>query len=155
MHKTLIVTDDTQLGVDTDLQVLTFGQYLADFPKLNEPKTRVINLCDTGKYLSQGYYCSLLAQARKHKVLPSVNVINDLRATTKGEVARLPLPKTFRWSEQKNTPVTFYVLFGQTRDQHLAQLASLAFRHYPCPILRLTLHLGAEWTNADVQSKPA
>ncbi|RDV24249.1 carboxylate--amine ligase [Alteromonas aestuariivivens] len=152
MHRTLIVTDDTQLHVDTDLQVLTFEQYLADFPKLNEPKTRVINLCDTGKYLSQGYYCSLLAQARKHKVLPSVNVINDLRASEKGERARIPLPKTFRWPEQKNPSQTFYVLFGQTREPALMPIASMAFRHYPCPIMRVTLHIGAEY-GAEAVSK--
>ncbi len=79
MHKTLIVTDELTPFRNSSLTVLTFQEYLAEFPKLNEPKTRVINICDTTRYLSEGYYCSLLAQARNHSVLPSVNTINDLR----------------------------------------------------------------------------
>ena len=79
MHHTLIITDIAEQLDLPELTVLTFQQYLQDYPKLNEPKTRVINLCDTGKYLSQGYYCSLLAEARQHRVIPGVNTINDLR----------------------------------------------------------------------------
>ncbi|HKK18691.1 MAG TPA: RimK-like ATPgrasp N-terminal domain-containing protein, partial [Opitutales bacterium] len=79
MYKTLVVTDGGTDLPDPDLKAIPFDQYLADYPKLGEPKTRIINLCDTGLYLSRGYYCSLLAESRKHQVLPSVNTINDLR----------------------------------------------------------------------------
>ena len=97
MHKTLIVVDDITGFAISDQTVLTFQDYLDDFPKRNEPKTRVINLCDTSRYLSQGYYCSLLAQARQHRVLPSVKTINDLRIVDEGR-ARLPLPDKFKFS---------------------------------------------------------
>jgi hypothetical protein len=36
-------------------------------------------LCRSYKYLGAGYYVSLLAEARGHKVIPSVRTINDLR----------------------------------------------------------------------------
>src|SRR5512137_2741957 len=39
---------------------------------------RVLNLCRSYRYLSVGYYCSLLAEARRHKVVPSIRTINDL-----------------------------------------------------------------------------
>jgi len=42
-------------------------------------RTQVINLCRSYKYLGLGYYVSLLAEARGHKVIPSVRTINDLR----------------------------------------------------------------------------
>ncbi|QJR79805.1 RimK family protein [Alteromonas pelagimontana] len=145
MHKTLIVADDVSHFNDTSLTVLTFQDYLAEFPKLNEPKTRVINLCDTGKYLSQGYYCSLLAQARRHRVLPAVNTINDLRMTDTDEgAARLPLPDKFSWPTKPSEPTTFFVLFGETKDQNLSRIAQMAFRHFPCPILQVTLHVAAQ-----------
>lgn len=78
MHTTLIVVDPAEI-VPPNFQVISFDQYLSDYPKLDEPRTRVINLCDTEHYLSRGYYCSLLAESRQHRVLPSVNTINDLR----------------------------------------------------------------------------
>ncbi|HEX4975762.1 MAG TPA: RimK-like ATPgrasp N-terminal domain-containing protein, partial [Pseudomonadales bacterium] len=89
MYKTIVVvdSDDTEIQSyfekDPVLLVISFQRYLTDYPKLNEPKTRVINLCDTAHYLSKGYYCSLLAEARQHKVLPSVKTVNDLRDSGK------------------------------------------------------------------------
>ncbi len=145
MHKTLIVADDVSPFADSDLTVLTFQDYLAEFPKHNEPKTRVINLCDTDKYLSQGYYCSLLAQARRHRVLPGVNTINDLRmAANHQSPVRIPLPDKFAWSQQDTLPSTFFVLFGKTQHPSLARVAQTAFHMYPCPIMQLTLHVAKE-----------
>lgn len=142
MHKTLIVVDDTS-GFDiSDQTILTFQQYLEEFPKRNEPKTRVINLCDTSRYLSQGYYCSLLAQARQHRVLPSVKTINDLRIVDEGR-ARLPLPDKFQWSGAEGIE-SFFVLFGKTKDQRLEALAKAAFEAFPCPVLTVTLHMAAD-----------
>ena len=44
-----------------------------------EERTQVVNLCRSYKYLGVGYYVSLLAEARGHRVIPSVRTINDLR----------------------------------------------------------------------------
>lgn len=41
-------------------------------------RVQVINLCRSYKYLGHGYYCSLLAEARGHKVIPSVRTISEL-----------------------------------------------------------------------------
>ncbi|WP_410968044.1 RimK-like ATPgrasp N-terminal domain-containing protein, partial [Salmonella sp. SAL04281] len=41
-------------------------------------RVQVINLCRHYKYLRHGYYCSLLAEARGHKVIPSVRTISEL-----------------------------------------------------------------------------
>ncbi|HBC33461.1 MAG TPA: RimK family alpha-L-glutamate ligase, partial [Marinobacter adhaerens] len=57
--------------------VLTFDQYL-QFPAPPASRVRVINLCQSARYLSKGYYCSLLAEARGHHVVPSVMTLNDL-----------------------------------------------------------------------------
>ncbi|AYA63967.1 RimK family protein [Alteromonas sp. RKMC-009] len=142
MHKTLIVVDDTSGFTLPDQTILTFQDYLDEFPKRNEPKTRVINLCDTSRYLSQGYYCSLLAQARQHRVLPSVKTINDLRIADEGS-ARLPLPDKFKWPVTEGIE-SFFVLFGKTKDQALLQVAATAFEAFPCPILQVTLHIAAD-----------
>ncbi len=41
-------------------------------------RVQVINLCRSYKYLGHGYYCSLLAEARGHKVIPSVRTMSEL-----------------------------------------------------------------------------
>src|SRR5690606_21913707 len=58
--------------------VITAGQYLRD-ASVHEERTQVINLCRSYRYLGGGYYVSLLAEARGHRVTPSVRTINNLR----------------------------------------------------------------------------
>ena len=59
--------------------VVTAKDYLKEAIRSDEERTQVINLCRSYKYLGTGYYVSLLAEARGHKVIPSVRTINDLR----------------------------------------------------------------------------
>ncbi len=141
MSKTIIVLDDVSVDVQGDWELVSFAEYLSDFPKKNEPKTRVINLCDTEHYLSRGYYCSLLAEARQHKVLPSVNTINDLRVNADGtQELTMPLtakllPENFRPDEE----VDLYIYFGWVEQAQWRKLAKRLFREYAAPILLLTI----------------
>ena len=48
MYKTIIVVDSQDHGISkTDYTIVTFEEYLSAYPKKNEPKTRLLNLCDT------------------------------------------------------------------------------------------------------------
>ncbi|MEM5551821.1 RimK family protein [Pseudoalteromonas neustonica] len=122
MFKTLIVVDNNEQTLAHSFEnVITFNTYLRDYPKLNEPKTRIINLCDSSQYLSKGYYCSLLAEARKHQVLPSVKTINALRS---GQALMLNLGQI---------DGTFY--FGNAVNELQSKAAKAVFKQYPAPIL--------------------
>ena len=61
------------------VDVMSAMDYLREPVGGDDERTHVINLCRSYKYLGTGYYVSLLAEARGHKVLPSVRTINDLR----------------------------------------------------------------------------
>ena len=80
MASTLLVVDDLSdwSPYYPSERVISFEQYLAGERVSAEQRVRVINLCGSYAYLSDGYYCSLLAEARNHHVIPSVKVINDL-----------------------------------------------------------------------------
>ena len=58
--------------------VITFDDYLERVTQSSGERVRVINLCRSYRYLGTGYYCSLLAEARGHNVLPSVNTLSEL-----------------------------------------------------------------------------
>jgi SOS response regulatory protein OraA/RecX len=80
MSQTYIVVDqakDWSAFLPSD-RVITFTQYLNLAATKSQGRTRIINLCKNSKYLSDGYYCSLLAESRGHHVMPSVRVLNDL-----------------------------------------------------------------------------
>lgn len=122
MFKTLIVVDNNEQSLAHSFEnVITFNTYLRDYPKHNEPKTRIINLCDSSQYLSKGYYCSLLAEARKHQVLPSVKTINALRS---GQALMLNIGV-----------LTDALYFGHAVNELQSKAAKAVFKQYPAPIL--------------------
>jgi len=122
VFKTLIVVDNNEQTLAQSFEnVITFNTYLRDYPKQNEPKTRIINLCDSSQYLSKGYYCSLLAEARKHQVLPSVKTINALRS---GQAPILNVGQ-----------IDGTLYFGNTQNDLQSKAAKSVFKQYPTPIL--------------------
>ncbi|MFT4900948.1 MAG: glutathione synthase/RimK-type ligase-like ATP-grasp enzyme [Lentimonas sp.] len=139
MYKTIVVTDQAEMP-SLDLEVISFDQYVTDYPKLGELRTRIINLCNTDQYLSRGYYCSLLAESRQHQVLPSVNTINDLRhlndTNESSQLAPLLLPKISLGLEH---PMELLIYFGWTSVVQCSQVARSLFERFPSPILKALL----------------
>ncbi|MDX1679330.1 MAG: RimK family protein [Akkermansiaceae bacterium] len=143
MYKTLVVTDDGKPIPGLDFKPITFEQYLADYPKLGEPKTRIINLCDTGRYLSRGYYCSLLAESRKHQILPGVNTINDLRQLEDTDEAHQILAALLPVVQEADEPPRhLYIHFGQTENEAWKPFAKALFQRFPAPILKVVFAHG-------------
>lgn len=140
MLNTLIVVDDLPPSPLQDLPgVISFEEYLRDYPKLNEPKTRIINLCDTTHYLSKGYYCSLLAEARRHHVLPSVKAINELRSNDEGEDFWLMESRLTKLIPDDDTD-NLLICLGKVADLSWQKLATQVFQRYPAPLLKLALN---------------
>jgi glutathione synthase/RimK-type ligase-like ATP-grasp enzyme len=151
MARTLLVVDDLSDWnpyYPSD-QVITFENYLATEQGEPQQRVRIINLCSSYRYLSDGYYCSLLAEARGHHVIPSVRVLNDL---SKKALYRLQLDdlsetveRAFK-SADKNSEITLISYFGTTPDPALQELARLLFERFSCPILEVTLRCyGKRW----------
>ena len=67
-------------NADAPHKVITTGDYLAR-PKLfaGLGRAKIINLSRSYNYQSKGYYASLLAEARGHRVIPTVETMLDLR----------------------------------------------------------------------------
>lgn len=150
MSNIYLVLDDlrswrAEFPADT---VISFDTYLKEHPIKGQKKTRIINLCNTDLYLSKGYYCSLLAEARGHKVLPSVNTLTDLSSK------QLYLLQVDRLLKQLNKRVPdesgrediiFNIYFGKTEQRELRLLARKLFERFPCPILRVVLTWQGRW----------
>ena len=123
--------------------LLTFDQYL-QFSAPAHSRIRVINLCQSARYLSQGYYCSLLAEARGHHVVPSVMTLNDLgrKGLFSLQLEELD-PAVIQWLDgamanadsKGNRSVTVMTFFGQAEVPELKPVARALFERFPCPIL--------------------
>jgi glutathione synthase/RimK-type ligase-like ATP-grasp enzyme len=136
MSTTLVVLDNDLIIPQVSLNSISFEVYLHDYPKINEPKTRVINLCDTETYLSKGYYCSLLAEARNHQVLPSVKVINSLR---NGRSIWLDGFDDLKEVDPDDVGQAQLVCMGEVADERYKKIANKVFSKIPAPLLKIVI----------------
>ena len=130
--------------------VISFADYLALTDEPSRAPMRVINLCRTDRYLSQGYYCSLLAEARGHRVIPGVATLNLLR-NRKLFVLQFDdlndrIEKIFNAlpnAEQDRFALRSY--FGRVEQPAFAALARYLFERFACPILEIEFRRRQNW----------
>jgi hypothetical protein len=128
--------------------VVTAMDYLRA-PATGEERTQVVNLCRSYKYLGSGYYVSLLAEARGHRVIPSVRTINDLRKRSlyglDVEDLNQKLTNFLPAGGRDTTDLGILVYFGQTGYPDLQDLARQVFETFPCPLLRIEFERERVW----------
>jgi glutathione synthase/RimK-type ligase-like ATP-grasp enzyme len=116
-----------------------------------EAGTIIINLCRSYKYLSVGYYCSLLAEARGQVVLPAVKTINDLSRKAVYRLALSALEATLNQllsavpHAETSDGFALDIYFGLTAYQPLAALAQQIFDCFPVPLLRVEIERRGNW----------
>jgi glutathione synthase/RimK-type ligase-like ATP-grasp enzyme len=138
----LVVDDLGQWSHDLPGQpVISFETYLTEHPIKGQKRTRIINLCNTDQYLSKGYYCSLLAEARGHKVMPPANTLTDLGSQQLTLVQASEILENLSKQDLTKTEggYSFRVYFGRTPLPALKTLARRLFERFPCPVLEVIL----------------
>ena len=127
-------------------QVITFEEYLAEEDSGN--RLRVINLCSSYSYLSDGYYCSLLAEARGHNTIPSVKALNDIGKKSLYQLQLDDLSQTLERAfkdRDKHNEIKVLSYFGTVQDPDLLDLAKRLFERFSCPIIEVTLRYEQQW----------
>jgi glutathione synthase/RimK-type ligase-like ATP-grasp enzyme len=128
-------------------EVVTANEFIADDNGHRPTRRSVINLCRSYDYLSVGYHCSLLAEARGQRVLPSVDTILGLgRAQQFQDRAAALVEQFIGPAVVPSTGKTFSlrVYLGQTIHPALRRFAQALFRVFGCPLLSIRLVCDAE-----------
>ena len=137
------------------VDVISAMDYLREPIGSDEERTHVINLCRSYKYLGTGYYVSLLAEARGHRVMPSVRTINDLRRRSLYgldiEDLNQKLTHFLPAGGRDTTDFGTLVYFGETAYPALQDLARQVFEMFPCPLLRIEFERDRVWQVASIK----
>lgn len=114
----------------------------------NKERIKIINLCRNYKYLSHGYYCSLLAEARGHSVIPSVKAVNDLSRSflynLQTEDLDMAIQKAFK-NQNPSEGFSITIFFGRTDREQLQDVARQVFDLFPAPILHVDFEWNKKW----------
>ena len=149
----IIVDKSSSFKFDrTDLEVLTTKDYIARpelVPRTRNPK--IVNLSRAYSYLGAGYYCSLLAEARSHKVIPSVKTILDLsqksiyRYALAGSWKNCWKRRLHKMAQPPEASFTLYSFFGSADDRRFQDLTRRTFDLFRCPMLKIQIRLKNDW----------
>lgn len=154
--KTLVIVDKLQdfsltssHGTD-EIGLLTAKEFLANpFPK-NGEKIRVINFCRHYRYLSTGYYCSLLAESKNMKVMPSARSLFDIHDKLNykhklDELNTILRRSIKRFNVLPGSEFNILVCFGKSQNILLKDFAQAIFDQFRAPILKVSIHKPREF----------
>src|SRR5258706_653304 len=130
-----------------DVEVVSADDYISGGAYQAVRNLKVLNLCKSYQYQSEGYYVSLLAEARGHKVLPEVSTIQDLRFPSILREDSLDfdmlIQNTFK--SEPYDRVEFNIYFGITSSEQLNKLAQQLFQMVQAPSLRAVFSKKTKW----------
>jgi glutathione synthase/RimK-type ligase-like ATP-grasp enzyme len=132
-----------------DYPVVEVRDYLVDPAWSNRRNLRVLNLCRDTDYHSPGYYASLLAEARGHRIIPSVRTLQDLSRkslySTELDDLDRRVGKLFRDQPAEITRFEVLICFGHTEAHELRHLGRALFEAFRVPLLKVELKRGKVW----------
>lgn len=134
-------------NADTPHKVITTGEYLARPRLFAGGRPKIINLSRSYNYQTKGYYASLLAEARGHRVVPTVETMLELRETPLYEKALPELEDELNRSARKTgwqpaADQKLLICFGLIEDAQFESFGRLLFDWFRCPALEVTLEPG-------------
>lgn len=133
----------------TPSAVITAHDYISQKEYITKKPIRIINFCRDYKYLSVGYYCCLLAEARGHKIIPSVKTVLELGNRTLYQHG-IPDLESFIPRQISGYLLTdeieIHIFFGETAESQFKKLAIKIFEEFRCPLIRAKLqYQGKRW----------
>lgn len=158
--KHIIITEKPDLITlnGEDNYVITPDAFITNSAKIDlrqGKRIRVINLCKSYEYLSRGYYCSLLAEARGQQCLPPIDSVvtlnwKRLSRNAKPELDAL-IAKHYREPLSSEIAKTFLFYFGRSEDSRLEFLSRRVFDIFRFPIVSVEIKYDENrWNLSDV-----
>lgn len=128
-------------------QVVAAKAYLMDSVYSDLRGIKVFNLSRSYRYQSLGYYVSLLAEARGHKPLPSINTIQDMKSQT---ITRFVSDDLYELIQRNLAPLKseefdLSIYFGRNVARRYDQLSLSLFNLFPAPLLRARFVRNRNW----------
>lgn len=119
-------------------ELVSARDYLVGTLWASRKHLRVYNLCRSYTYQTVGYYVSLLAAARAHRPIPTVETLQDLRLTSVVRLVSEQLDERIQRSLQplKGPRFELSIYFGRNLAKRYDALARAIYDQFPLPLLR-------------------
>ncbi len=157
MRTFVVVNNPKDWNFDiTGVEVIGAKSYLTDNNFAEIKNARIFNLCRSYKYQSTGYYVSLLAEARAHRVFPNVATIQDIKSQAIVRIISDDLDdliqKNLSKIKSKNFVLSIY--FGQNMARQYEKLASQLYNLFQAPLIRASFAFNKKWILQSISPIP-
>jgi glutathione synthase/RimK-type ligase-like ATP-grasp enzyme len=137
----ILIADDLRdlAALGAPFRMMTTRDYVLQPKLLSGSRPKIINLARSYNYQTDGYYASLLAEARGHRVLPTVETLLDLYDRDLPEDAESALEELLNKDlDSGAAPERLIVCFGEVRDERFRKFGRQLFDWYRAPVLVVT-----------------
>ncbi len=143
MDSWVLVADQPRDFVARDLPhvIVSSEDYVARPYMFGGARQKIIILARSYNYQTAGYYCALLAEARGHRVMPSVETMLDIRSRAEYAHALPELEEALNRDLKTlagEPPKTLFVAFGLPEIAGFERFSQRLFDWFRAPMLTVT-----------------
>ncbi len=153
----LVVNDKLNIKLDSPgVEIVTADNYLKNYNGPDYKRAIIVNLCNSYRYQSTGYYVSLLGEARGQKVFPDINTILEMRSQALIRIVTKDLDKLIQKSLSgiHSDKYVLSIYFGENIAKKYDALALKIFNLFQAPLLQVDFAKKDTWkiTNINIIS---
>ena len=141
MTKLIITENPAKWQIKTEgARVISPSEYFGEKEFQERKVHKIVNLCRSHQYQSIGYYVSLLAEARSHKVIPEITTLQDFRfpSLIKDDAEEFEDLINTSLKHVTDGKMVLNIYFGQVEDVRYARLGYMLFNLFQVPIIQAT-----------------
>jgi len=127
--------------------VISTLDYLTQLEFADMRNVRIFNLSKSYRYQSWGYYTSLLAEARGHKVFPNIATLQDFNSKAMLRIIPQEIDELIqtKLARIKANEFILSIYFGKNMASQYDRLCRQLYTLFPCPLLRAKFVFTKKW----------
>lgn len=139
-----------------DVEVVTSRCYLTDSKYSELRNVRVYNLCRSHRYQGLGYYVSLLAEARGHRVFPSITTMQDIKSQTIMRVISDELDELIQksFAKLRSSKFDLSVYFGENVAKQYEKISKQLYNLFQVPLFKAHFIFNKKWILQNISHIP-
>ncbi len=129
------------------VKVVSSRGYITETEFQSLKNVRIFNLANSYQYQKMGYYVSLLASARDHRVIPNVTTLRDFSSQSliRSLSGYIDDDIQASFKQEKQNKVTIYVYFSKSVNPKYRQLAQKLYQLFEAPLLQIVFVKSEKW----------
>ncbi|MBN1984819.1 MAG: GNAT family N-acetyltransferase [Prolixibacteraceae bacterium] len=144
----IIVRDPKSWNLEIEgVKVVSSRNYITDPEFQSLKNVRIFNLSNSYQYQKMGYYVSLLASARDHRVIPNVTTLRDFSSLSLVRSISGYIDDSIQKSLKhvKENKTSLFIYFGKSVNPKYRLLAQKLYHLFEAPLLQIDFIKNEKW----------